>query len=98
MEDIIRKKLEDEGIPFKTDEKFTVVETEPDFWLHKHGIFIYLDGEKVHMKREAKDDWIRDRVASQEKVRVLGLTFPDNSKKSQDEIWQEIVGAVKGAQ
>lgn len=98
MEEAIRLRLQEAGIPFQAQHEFCIVKTTPDFYFPNENLAVYLDGEKVHLKRQDRDENLRLLLKKRHKIEPVAIVYRDNSKKSEDEIFEKIVGAVKGAQ
>jgi len=97
MEEAIRLRLQEAGIAFQAQHEFCIVKTTPDFYFPQADLAIYLDGEKVHMKHEDRDQNLRILLKKRHNIEPVGIVYRDNSKKTEDEIFEKIVGAVKGA-
>jgi len=90
MEEWLRDKFSEKGINFITGKAYPAIETWPDFYLPEYNLFLYLDGEKVHRDRVHKDDYLREECEKTNNVKVVGLTYPDNTQKTKGEIWAEV--------
>jgi hypothetical protein len=94
MEEWLRVVLSEKGITFDTEVEFSVVKTYPDFYFPEANVALYLDGEKVHRDRVHKDDYLRERFTENTGIKVVGLTYRDNTQKSRDEILQKVMEEV----
>ena len=98
MEEAIRLRLEEKGIRFQAQTEFCLQATRPDFYFPNENLAVYLDGEKVHQKREAKDEFLREKLQKHHNIRAIGIVYKDNSKKSEDEIFEKIVSVLQEAE
>jgi len=98
MEDAIRLRLQEKGISFQAQREFCIQTTTPDFYFPAQNLAVYLDGEHVHQKREAKDEFLREKLQKRHHIRAVAIVYKDNSKKSEDEIFEKLVGAAQGEQ
>lgn len=71
------------------------ITTWPDITLLDYVLLVYLDGWKVHLKREAKDKFLRKLLAEQYPVNVLPIHYKRYSPKRRREIVAEIVEAIR---
>jgi len=94
MEEAIRLRLEEAKIPFQANHEFCVVHTKPDFYFPQVNLGVYLDGEKVHMKREGKDERLRELLQKRHGIKSIAIVYKDNSKVTEDEIFKQILSAV----
>ena len=94
MEEWLREKLSEKGISFLTDQEFCAIKTYPDVYFPEANLALYLDGEKVHRDRVHKDDFLRKRFTENTGIKIVGLTYRDNTQKSKDEILQKVLDEV----
>lgn len=95
METAIALRLEEEGIPFQEQTEFCLVQTTPDFFFPQKNLAIYIDGEHVHRKREAKDEFLREKLQKRHGVKAVAIVYKDNSKLSEDEIFEKLLEVLK---
>lgn len=77
-----------------TDKSFCVVSTVPDFYFPERKLAVYLDGEKVHLKRQDKDERLRTLLRKRHGVKVLSIMYNGNSKRKTREIVEQIKEAL----
>ena len=94
MEEWLRAVLSEKGVNFETEQEFCVTKTYPDFYFPEANLALYLDGEKVHRDRVHKDDYLRERFTENTGIKIVGLTYRDNTQKSKDEILQKLMGEL----
>lgn len=91
MEEAVRIALTVKGYHAETDRMFCLLSSTPDFYFHKYNLAVYLDGEKVHRKRQEKDRYLRELLVKRYGFRVLSLTYNRYSKAQLNEIVQQII-------
>ena len=96
MEEWLREVLSQKGISFLTDQEFCAIKTYPDIYFPEANLAVYLDGEKVHRDRVHKDDFLRKRCTENTGIKIVGLTYRDNTQKSRDEILQKVLDEMNG--
>lgn len=68
------------------------VQTLPDIELLDHDFLVYLDGWKVHLKRRARDEFLRRMLTEQYPSKhILVCNYTRYSEKKRRQIVQEIV-------
>ena len=87
--------LHEKGLCPMTNEDFCIQSTIPDFWFPSRRLAVYLDGEKVHRKRQDKDAYLRELLAKRHGVKVLSITYKGNSKREKSRVLKLIVEATK---
>ena len=96
MEEYLRVAFTEKHVPFETDQKYCVLSVKPDFVFRQANLAVFIDGEYVHKNRRSRDAYLRDLFVKRHHMRVLELTFPDNTQKSKDEILQKVLDEVNG--
>lgn len=94
MEQQIRIALTEKAVGFETDKKFCLQQTIPDLWFPQQNLAVYLDGE-VHLKRQDRDEALRDLLAKRHGVRVLPIPYSGVSRKEQARVLGLVLEAVK---
>lgn len=94
MEEAISLALTEKGVAFEQQREFCVRSTKPDFYFPHQNLAVYLDGEEAHKKRVDRDNFLRELLTKRYGIRVLGLTYRDNTQKSRDEILQKVLDEV----
>jgi len=94
MEEAVALALTRKGVAFEQQREFCVRSTKPDFYFPHQNLAVYLDGEEAHKKRVDRDNFLRELLTKRYGVRVLGLTYRDNTQKSKDEILQKVLDEV----
>ena len=95
MEEDVFLALYANGVLPRRDEKFPIQTTTPDFYFPEKRLAVYLDGEKVHFKRQDRDETIRELLRKRHKVKVLSITYKGNSERERQRILKLILEALK---
>lgn len=77
------------------DKSFCVLSTTPDFYFPNERLAVYVDGEKVHLNRQDKDEWLRELLAKRHGVKVLSIPYKRFSKRKSREIVEKIKEALQ---
>ena len=77
------------------DKSFPVLSTTPDFFFPDKNLAVYLDGEKVHAKRQEKDQELRRLLAKRHGVTVLTFPYKRRTKKARQKIVEQIIEWTK---
>lgn len=94
MHQAIIERLQKEGFRFETEKEYCIQSTTPDIDLLDHDLFIYLDGEEVHKNRTDKDKQRRELLAKRYHKRVLSLTYSDDTKEQENQVFKQIKEAI----
>lgn len=94
MEEAVRIALTEKGFYPETDRQFCLLTTMPDFYFAKSNLAVYLDGEKVHRKRQDKDQYLRQLLTKRYDIQVLSLSYSRFNKTELDEILHQILEAI----
>lgn len=90
MEMDVLEDLATQGLHPMTAKSFPVLSTTPDYWFPDKRVAVYLDGKKVHFKRQDKDARLRYLLKKRHRIRVLSITYDGNSKRERRRIVEEI--------
>ena len=96
MEIELRIELARRGIHPMTSKSFCVISTTPDFTFPVQRKAFYVDGEKVHLKRQERDGELRELLEKRHDYRVESFSYKRYSKGRMLEIADQIEEALKG--
>jgi len=95
MDEAVLVELQRLGIPFEAQKEFCLQSTTPDVYLPNKRIAIYLDGEKVHRKRDERDEALRELLTKRYGIRVISIPYKRFSKSELKRVIEKIKEAVK---
>jgi very-short-patch-repair endonuclease len=77
------------GVWYSSQEPFCVEQTIADIYLPVQNIAIFLDGP-VHAKKSDRDEELREKLARRRGIKVLAISYKENSKSEFKRIMEEI--------
>ena len=81
-----------------TDKEFCVLSTWPDQFYHNTKLAVYLDQEKVHFKRQDRDEYLRDLLKKRYRLKdVLAFKYKYPTKTRAREVAVSIDSRIKEA-
>jgi len=87
----------DKTVSVMTQQEFCLVSTKPDFYFPDVNLAIYVDGEQVHRKREAKDTELRRLLKKRFGCTIRSYSYKAPiTKKRLNEIVEAIRDDVQG--
>ena len=91
------KELREAGWHMWFQKPFCLVKTTPDFYLAKGDVAIgvYIDGEKVHLNKQLRDQELRDLLWQKRHVKPLAFSYPTYSEAWRDRLFKQIKEALK---
>lgn len=96
MDDDVALDLAEKGYHPMFNKSFCVLSTQPDYYFPDKNLAVYLDGFKVHFKRQHKDERLRYLLKKRHGVKVLSITYNGNSKRERKRIVEEIKAFLEG--
>ncbi len=83
--------------PIETQKEFCLLSTKPDFYFPDVNLAVYIDGEQIHQKREAKDTELRRLLKKRFGCTVRSYSYKAPiTKKRLSEIVDAIRDDVEG--
>jgi len=95
MDEAVYIELQKRGVNCLFQREFCVQSTVPDIYIPQKRIAIYLDGEKVHAKREDRDEALRELLTKRYGIKVLSIPYKRFSKREVERIVNEILKVIK---
>lgn len=95
MEQALLVKLHQADIHPVRDREFCLQSTTPDFYFPQLDKAIYIDGP-VHKNREARDDKIRETLASRHELDIVSIKYEEATDKEVNRVFQQIREEVTG--
>jgi len=88
--------IRDAGWRIEWQKPYCLLQTTPEFTLAKGDVKIgvYLDGEKVHLNKQLRDEEVRDLLEKRKGVKPLSLSYPRWSQSEEDRIFKQIKGEM----
>jgi len=93
MEQRLAERLTEAGVEFESQVEYCIGKCVADFRIK--GIPFFVDYEKLHLKREEKDDEARQRLAQFYHVEPVGLSYEADTKEEEDKLFNQIVEKIK---
>jgi very-short-patch-repair endonuclease len=69
--------------------------TTPDIYFPEKRLAIYIDGVQVHVKRQEKDETLRELLAKRYGVKVLSIPYERYSKRELERIVNTIMEELR---
>jgi uncharacterized protein (UPF0297 family) len=91
MEWEVYKALKVKGFKAEFQRSFCVMSTTPDIYIPDKGLAIYIDGVQVHVKRQEKDETLRELLAKRHGLKVISIPYERYSQKEKERILEEIL-------
>jgi len=91
MEQKLAVALSAKGVGFESQKQFCLQSTTPDFFIGNTAF--YIDGS-VHVKRQDRDEYLRELLAKRHGVKVVSLSYETDSQQEQDRLLGEILREV----
>lgn len=93
MEQRLAKRLTEAGVKFETQVEFCTAKSIADFMIGRKAFFI--DFEKLHIKREEKDEEARRRIKRFYDVEPFGLLYEADTKTEEDRLFAQMLEAIE---
>jgi very-short-patch-repair endonuclease len=91
MEWEVYKALKARGVKAEFQRPFCVLSTTPDIYIPEKRLAIYIDGVQVHVKRQEKDEALRELLAKRHGLKVVSIPYERYSQKEKERILEEIL-------
>jgi very-short-patch-repair endonuclease len=79
------------GLRAEFQRSFCVMSTTPDIYFPEQRLAIYIDGVQVHVKRQEKDETLRELLAKRHGLKVISIPYERYSQKEKERILEEIL-------
>lgn len=92
MEQRLAERLTEAGVAFESQKEYCIKKTVPDFVINDKAFFI--DYEKLHIKREEKDEDARTRLRQFHNIEPFGLPYKADTKAEEERLFKQIMDRI----